>query len=178
MRVWGLRKQTVISNNNFPGNRNRACWSLVVALQIKILALRIYTADSIRLFISFRSGAVCLWVLRGGVVAWWWWLVYNYKVRAIRKLAQYRPSIKIQLTVRQLIFLQLQSMNCECGGIRFISFLLVTTDLEINLKRSSKIPDLIHNILVQVVTRNIEIESKKLSRLGNRTQEGPNYFKL
>ena len=147
MRVWGLRKQTVISNNNFPGNRNRAWWSLVVALQIKILALRIYTADSIRLFISFRSGAVCLWVLSGGVVLCW--LVcrnHHYKVRAIRKLAQYRPSIKIKLTVRQLIFLQLQSMNCECGGIRFISFLLVTTDLEINLKRSSKIPDLIHNI--------------------------------
>ena len=145
MRVWGLRKQTVISNNNFPGNRNRAWWSLVVALQIKILALRIYTADSIRLFISFRSGAVCLWVLSGGVVLCW--LVcrnHHYKVRAIRKLAQYRPSIKIKLTVRQLIFLQLQSMNCECGGIRFISFLLVTTDLEINLKRSSKIPDLIH----------------------------------
>ena len=120
-RDAGLSKQIVISNNNFPGNRNRAWRSPVVALQIKILALRIYTADSIRLFISFSSRAVCLGVLSGGVV--WWWLVYNYKVRAIRKLAQYRPSIKIQLTVRQLSFLQPQSMNCECGGIRFISVL-------------------------------------------------------
>ena len=84
-----------------------------------------------------------LWVVRGGgggvAVVGFFPRNHNYKVRGIRKLAQYRLSIKIQLpVVRQLIFPQPQSMNCECGGIRFISFLSATTDLEINRSAQAK----------------------------------------